>query len=84
MRFGTFPRGKVPNLIELRCLIQPILGHFKDHTAGNPQKEDVIWTDLSCTEIKEKLESKEIIVSRKIIKQLLSKHDYKKRKINIV
>lgn len=54
---------------------------LKDHRAGNPQKEDVIWTDLSCTEIKEKLENKEIIVSRKIIKQLLSKHDYKKRKI---
>ncbi len=54
---------------------------LKDHTAGSPQNEKIIWTDLSCTEIKEKLESQEIIVSRRIVKQLLSKNGYKKRKI---
>ena len=54
---------------------------LKNHTAGNPQNEEVIWTDLSCTEIKEKLESKEIVVGRRIIKKLLAKNGYKKRKI---
>jgi hypothetical protein len=28
---------------------------LKGHTAGNPQSEEVIWTDLSHTEIKDVL-----------------------------
>jgi hypothetical protein len=54
---------------------------LKDHTAGDPQKEEVIWTDLSCTEIMERLKTQDIIVGRRIIKRLLQKHKYKKRKI---
>lgn len=54
---------------------------LKDHTAGDPQKEDVIWTDLSCTEIMEKLKIQGIIAGRRIVKRLLKKHKYKKRKI---
>lgn len=54
---------------------------LKDHTAGDPQKEEVIWTDLSCTEIMERLKTQGIVVSRRIVKRLLKKHEYKKRKI---
>lgn len=54
---------------------------LKDHTAGDPQKEEVIWTDLSCTEIMERLKIQGIVVGRRIIKILLKKHEYKKRKI---
>jgi len=54
---------------------------LKDHTAGNPQKEDVLWTDLSSTEIKSKLKDDGILVGSRIIKKLLHKHHFKKRKI---
>jgi len=54
---------------------------LKDHTAGNPQIEGVLWTDLSIQEIRTRLEEKGIIVGKRIIKQLLFKNDYKKRKI---
>ena len=54
---------------------------MKDHTAGNPQKEDVLWTDLSSTEIKSKLKDDGILVGSRIIKKLLHKHHFKKRKI---
>jgi hypothetical protein len=54
---------------------------LKDHTAGDPQKEEVIWTDLSCTEIGERLKEEDIIVGERIVKKLLNKHDYKRRKI---
>lgn len=54
---------------------------MKDHTAGNPQIEGVLWTDLSIQEIRTRLEEKGIIVGKRIIKQLLFKNDYKKRKI---
>ena len=54
---------------------------MKDHTAGNPQIEGVLCTDLSIQEIRTRLEEKGIIVGKRIIKQLLFKNDYKKRKI---
>lgn len=54
---------------------------LKDHTAGNPQKENQLWTDLSCTEIRDKLKEKGIDIGRRIIKKLLYKNHFKKRKI---
>jgi len=41
----------------------------------------VIWTDLTCSEIREKLKNEGIIVGKQIVKNLLLKHRYKKRKI---
>lgn len=67
--------SKDPRIEEVFLLI------LKDHTAGNPQKENVLWTDLSCTEIKDKLKEKGVKVGRRIIKKLLYKHHFKKRKI---
>lgn len=54
---------------------------LKDHTAGNPQKENVLWTDLSRTEIRDKLQDNNILIGDRIIKKLLYKHHFKKRKI---
>ena len=54
---------------------------LKDHTAGNPQKDDVIWTDLSNYEIRQRLKAHGIDVGKSIVKKLLFKHGYKKRKI---
>jgi hypothetical protein len=54
---------------------------LKDHTAGDPQDEKIIWTDLNCTEIAEKLRKAGIKAGRKVIKKLLKKYGYKKRKI---
>jgi hypothetical protein len=54
---------------------------LKNHTAGNPQKENVFWTDLSCIEIRDKLREQGHIVGRRVVKQLLYKHHFKKRKI---
>jgi hypothetical protein len=54
---------------------------LKDHTAGDPQKEEVIWTDLSKTEIREGLKRAGITVGNRIVNRLLHKHGYKRRKI---
>lgn len=54
---------------------------LKDHTAGNPQKEDVKWTDLTVYEIRQCLKENGIDVGKRIVKKLLLKHGYKKRKI---
>ena len=61
---------------------ETFLSIMKDHTTGDPQQEDIIWTDLSCTEILERLKGQGIEgVGRRIVKELLKKHGYKKRKI---
>ncbi len=54
---------------------------LKDHTAGNPQKQNMLWTDLSCTEIIDKLHENGLSVGRRIVKKLLLNYNYKKRKI---
>ena len=54
---------------------------MKDHTAGDPQRDGVIWTDLTNFEIKQRLNEQGIHVGKSIVKKLLFKHGYKKRKI---
>jgi hypothetical protein len=52
-----------------------------DHdTAGDPMREDVLWTNLAHTEIAEQLQARGMNVGPWIVKQLLHKHNFKKRK----
>jgi len=51
-----------------------------EHTAGDPMDEKVKWTDLSCAEIGTLLAQKGFKVSRNIVRNLLKKHGYVKRK----
>jgi len=51
------------------------------HTAGDPMQADVRWTHLSCAEIVERLhQAHGIAVSEPVIKQLLEKHNFTRRK----
>lgn len=63
---------------ELEAVFLEVL---KQHTAGSPQDEKIIWTDLSCTEIIKKIKEVGVGASRRAVKALLKKHKYKKRKI---
>lgn len=51
-----------------------------DYTAGNPMADDIKWTNLGLSNISEKMAAKGIDVSVTVIKQLLKKHNFKKRK----
>jgi len=51
------------------------------HTAGDPMDETVKWTNLTCSEIALKLKKVGYKVSRRLVKKLLSTHDYKHRKM---
>lgn len=53
---------------------------LKDHTAGNPMKENMFWTNLTQKEISEGMKGKGINISVTVVKQLLKKHGYVKRK----
>lgn len=53
----------------------------REHTAGEPMDERIIWTDLSEKEIQQRLgETYGVWVSQPIVKKLLKKHGYRKRK----
>jgi hypothetical protein len=53
---------------------------LKDHTAGDPMRADVKWTNLSRRQIAQKLAERGTPVSRDVVSQLLRKHRYRRRK----
>ncbi len=56
------------------------LSLLKEHTAGDPIDEKVKWTNLTKANIACLLATKGFTVSRNIVKKLLKKHGYVKRK----
>jgi len=53
---------------------------LRDHTAGDPMREGVRWTHLTLREIADRLARTTTPVSVTVVKQLLKKHRYVKRK----
>jgi Rhodopirellula transposase DDE domain len=51
-----------------------------EHTAGSPTQPEVIWTDLTATDIAEKISQRGNPISVHIVEQLLDEHDYHRRK----
>jgi PAS domain-containing protein len=51
------------------------------HTAGDPMQVNVQWTDLTRRQIAERLQQDHgIVVSDTVVKQLLKKHNFRRRK----
>ncbi len=65
---------KAPDINEAFLLI------IKEHTAGDPMDESIKWTNLTRAEIGSLLSKKGFQVSRNIVKKLLKKNGYVKRK----
>jgi len=60
---------------------EKFLDVLKNHTAGDPMDETVVWTDLRPRQIAQLLEKQhEIVVSKTVIGKLLKKHHYRRRK----
>lgn len=72
--------GRTPVLEKQPDLDEVFLLLLKEHTAGDPMDEKVKWTDLTCAEISALLAKKGFKASRNIVRQLLKKHGYVKRK----
>ena len=52
----------------------------RDHTAGDPMRDDVRWTNPTLAEIAQRLKDAGTPVSVTVVKQLLRKHRYVPRK----
>lgn len=72
--------GRTPLLTTQTDIDAAFVRILKEHTAGDPMDEKVKWTHLTCVEISERLIEKGYEASPYIVKQLLKKHQYKKRK----
>jgi hypothetical protein len=54
---------------------------LEGRTAGDPMKEEVIWTNLTPREIKEDLAESDLYVSEEVIRQLLRDEGYRRRQM---
>lgn len=60
---------------------EQFLNVIKNYTAGDPTNEHIKWTNLTQQEIADKLyDHYHLRVSRTVIRRLLQKHNYKRRK----
>ena len=53
---------------------------LEDHTAGDPMRLEVKWTNLSRRQIAKRMADLGTRVSRDVVSQLLRKHRYRRRK----
>jgi hypothetical protein len=73
--------GGRKRLIEVSpALEENFLKVLHDHTAGDPMRAEVKWTNLSRRQIAEKLGELGTPASRQVVSQLLRKHRYRRRK----
>lgn len=73
--------GRKPYQETHREIDEKFLAVLENHTAGDPMKEKVLWTNLTLREIVTGLEEDYgIRVSQHVVRQLLKKHDYRVRK----
>jgi len=53
---------------------------LRDHTAGDPMRAEVKWTDLTRRQISRGLAERGTPAGKRVVKQLLKRHGYVKRK----
>lgn len=72
--------GAKSKLETIAGLDAAFLEGVRDYTAGDPMKEEVLWTNLAHEEIATRLRARGMDVSVRIVKQLLRKHHFTRRK----
>lgn len=72
--------GRIAKLDLIENINDVFLDVLKNYTAGNPMKEDVRWTNLTKAEIINKMAKAGIKISKNIVRKLLKKNKFVKRK----
>ncbi len=72
--------GRKSILLTREGIDEAFLEIIEDSTAGSPMDETVKWTNLSQEEIARRLEEKKHKVSVPVVKQLLKKYNFRRRK----
>jgi len=62
-------------------LDEKFLEVLRDHSAGDPMDEAVLWTNMTPQEISQALQKDhDINISKSVVRKLLKKHNYRRRK----
>jgi hypothetical protein len=62
------------------ALEENFLDVLREHTAGDPMRADVKWTNLSRRQIARRLAERGTPASRRVVAQLLHQHGYRRRR----
>lgn len=72
--------GRPSSIDTIENIDEVFLKVIDDHIAGDPMNENIRWTNLSHKKIAAKMQEEGINVSVTVIKKLLKKHGFAKRK----
>lgn len=75
-KIGGGRKSKVENKVVNKIFLKVI----SKHTAGSPEDENLKWTYLNQDDIVNEMRLCDVDVSRHVVRQLLPKHDFVKRK----
>jgi len=73
--------GAKKTIVKVKNVDDIFLDILEDKTAGSPMNEEIIWTNLKLKEISDEFMTRGYNISEHVVKQLLEKHGYKKRKM---
>lgn len=74
---GGGRKSKVEETPNINAIFLDVLS---EHTAGNPMKENVKWTNLTKADIIKMMAQRGVKISRNIVRKLLKKNNFVKRK----
>ena len=72
--------GRRTSLETINNIDEVFLQVIDDHIAGDPMDEQIRWTNLSHKKIATKMSEKGLSISITVVKKLLKKHNFVKRK----
>lgn len=73
--------GRISKLEHYEGIDQVFLEVLKNHTAGNPMKQEIKWTNLTKAQIMKKIAARGIVISKNLVKKLLKRNGFVKRKM---
>jgi hypothetical protein len=73
--------GRKKTITQIEGLDDVFMGIIQDHTAGSPMDEQLKWTNLGLRDISRAFKEQGYQISEHVVKQLLRKHKYVKRKM---
>lgn len=72
--------GRKPLTQKFPQLVENLLAVLKDHTAGDPMRQEVKWTNLSRRDISQKLKERGTPANKNVVSQLLRELGFRRRK----
>src|SRR5712671_2001265 len=73
--------GRKKTEVKQADLIQQVHDTIKDRTAGDPMREDVVWTDLTPQEISDSLQAQAVSVGPRIVRRILDTLGFARRQM---